>query len=238
MTRRRPRAAGSATPRIEGAEAMRMDSQLSGRRFGTAVRLLLLGLFLVGMGGPVCAAADPNSARDPRAFIEQLGSQVLEIIKSPILQAERQRKFDELFSRQFDVPTIGRFVVGRYWNRASPDEQKQYLDTFQKYVAAIYAQQFSHYQGEGFKTVGARPVGDDETAVKAEIDRQGGPPIAVEFRVKGSAGSFKIVDVAVEGVSLIITKRDEFSSVLAQEGVKGVMGRMQAALKDVQNAGT
>jgi phospholipid transport system substrate-binding protein len=204
----------------------------------TALRLVLLAFFLVGLITPAAAAADPKAAPDPRAFVEQLGAQVLEIIKSPTSQTERQQKFEELFSRQFDVQTIGRFVVGRYWNRTPPDEQKQYLDTFRKYVAAIYGQQFSHYQGEGFKTTGARPVSDDETAVKAEIARQGNPPVAVEFRVKGKPGTFQIVDVAVEGVSLIITKRDEFSSVLAQEGVKGVMARMQTALKGAESAGT
>lgn len=218
---------------------MRKDYSCSYRAgIGAALRLVMLAFFLVGPIAPVAAAADLKAAQDPRAFIEQLGTQVLEIIKSPMSQTERQQKFEDLFSRQFDVPTIGRFVVGRYWNRTSPDEQKQYLDTFRKYVAAIYAQQFSHYQGEGFKTSGARPVGDDETAVKAEIARQGNPPIALEFRVKGKPGTFQIVDVSVENVSLIITKRDEFSSVLAQEGVKGVMARMQTALKEVQNAGT
>jgi phospholipid transport system substrate-binding protein len=219
---------------------MRLNRRrLSGRRagFGRAVRLLLLGIVLGAV--PVAArAADPEAAQDPKAFIDTLGARVMDIIKSPMSVRDRQQKFRELFSREFDVPTIGRFVVGRYWNRASPEEQTQYLATFRDYVAAIYAQQFSHYQGEGFKVLSARPVAEGETLVKAEIDRQGNPPIAVEFRVRGTPGTYKIVDVTVEGVSLIITKRDEFSSVLAQEGLKGVMNRMQAALKDVQSAGT
>jgi phospholipid transport system substrate-binding protein len=223
----------------KGTISMSKDSPRSSNAgVGTAVRLVLLGWLAIGLAVPAFAAGDPKTASDPRAFVEQLGDQVLGILKSPGAQNQRQQKFEELFGREFDVPTIGRFVIGRYWNRSSPDDQKQYLDTFRKYVAAIYAQQFAHYQGEGFKTSGARPVGDDETAVKAEIDRPGSPPIAIEFRVKGKSGAFQIVDVAVEGVSLIITKRDEFASVLNQEGIKGVMGRMQAALKDVQSAGT
>lgn len=195
----------------------------------------------VGLAGfttvPVWAAA-PQTASDPKAFIDDLGATVLDIIRSPNQsQAQRRDRFRTLFSDNFDVPSIGRFVVGRYWNRASPDDQQKYLDTFRNYVAAIYADQFSHYQGEGFKTSSVRPLGEGENLVSAQIERPNQPPISVQFRVKGSPGSFKIDDVTVENVSLIVTKRDEFSSVLEQSGLKGVTDRMQAALK-TQNAGT
>jgi phospholipid transport system substrate-binding protein len=183
-------------------------------------------------------AAEPQATSDPRAFIDTLGSQVIAIIQqSGITQTQRQQEFRELFTRNFDVPSIARFVVGRYWSRAAADEQSQYIETFRDYVAAIYAEQFSHYSGEGFKSTGTRSLGEGESVVRSEIDRQGNPPIALEFRVKGAAGSYKITDVTVEGVSLIVTKRDEFSSVLARDGLKGVIGRMQAALKQTQSAG-
>ncbi len=207
-----------------------------GRAPWTCVLVVLCGA--TAMIGMSSRAAEPQSAPDAKAFIDGLGIEVLNIIKAPNLsQNDRQQRFRELFNQQFDVPTIGRFVVGRYWNRSSPDDQHQYLEIFRNYVAAIYAAQFSHYQGERFKTMGTRPVGEGESLVKSEIERDNGPPIAVEFRVKGTPGTWKIVDVTVEGVSLIITKRDEFSSVLAQEGLKGVMSRMQTALKDVKSAG-
>lgn len=208
------------------------------RRFRRLSPLVVGVAMATLLGGTLAFAAAPEAAPDPRAFIDSLGGEVLTIIKSPNLSvAQRQQKFRDLFSQEFDVPTIGRFVVGRYWNRAAPDEQQKYLDTFRDYVAAIYAAQFSHYQGEGFKTTNIRSLGSDESIVKSEIDRPGNPPIALDFRVKGSPGSYKIVDVIVEGVSLIVTKRDEFSSVLAQEGLTGVMKRMQSALKDIQSAG-
>ena len=202
--------------------------------------LRLLVAAAAGLAGAAVApawAAAPQAASDPKSFIDNLGTTVLDIIRSPNLsQAQRRDRFRELFSNNFDVPTIGRFVVGRYWNRASPDDQKKYLDTFRNYVAAIYADQFSHYQGEGFKTGAERSLGGGESVVSAQIERPNQPPISVQFRVKGSPGSFKIDDVTVENVSLIITKRDEFSSILERSGLKGVTDRMQAALK-TPNAG-
>jgi phospholipid transport system substrate-binding protein len=183
-------------------------------------------------------AATPEAASDPKAFIDNLGASVLDIIRSANLsQTQRRDRFRELFSQNFDVPTIGRFVVGRYWNRAAPDEQQKYLDTFRNYVAAIYAEQFSHYQGEGFKTGAVRSLDAGESLVSAQIESPNQAPISVQFRVKGSSGSFKIDDVTVENVSLIITKRDEFSSVLEKGGLKAVTDRMQSVLS-TQNSGT
>lgn len=183
-------------------------------------------------------AAAPQQASDPKTFIDDLGSEVMAIIKAPNLsRPQREERFRTLFSSRFDVPTIARFVVGRYWNRASNEEQQKYLDTFGNYVAAIYAEQFSHYQGERFTTVGARSLGDSESVVRSQIERPGQAPINVEFRVKRQAGSFKIDDVTVENVSLIITKRDEFSSLLSQGGLKGVTERMQSILKNTQHTG-
>jgi phospholipid transport system substrate-binding protein len=177
------------------------------------------------------AVAQTDPGKDPRAFVDSLGANVLAILKSPnITMAERQQRFRDLFHRAFDVPKIGRFVIGRYWNRASPEEQAKYLEVFGSYVSTIYAGQFSQYQGESFKTTGARQIGDGESVVQSEIVRAGNPSIQVGFRVDGSSGPLKIVDVTVEGVSLIVTKRDEFGSVLSQEGISGVIKRMQAVV--------
>ncbi len=201
----------------------------------SAARWIVATLAIVCIGGWLSMPARAASDGDPQAFVENLGGEVLAILKSPdVSQTDREKKFRELFLSHFDVPTIGRFVIGRYWNRSSKEQQDKYLELFGDYVASIYAAQFAHYQGEGFKTLGVRKISADEAVVKSEIERPGNPPIAIEFRVKGQPGAYKIDDVGVEGVSLIITKRDEFSSVLSQEGLDGVMNRMRTAVKQVQ----
>jgi len=177
------------------------------------------------------AMAQTEAPKEPRAFVDALGADVLAIIKSPnIAMPERQQRFRDLFQKAFDVPKIARFVVGRHWNQATPDDQSKYLQVFGSYVSTIYAGQFSQYQGESFKTTGARQIGDGESVVQSEIVRAGNPSIQIGFRVDNSSGAFKIVDVTVEGVSLIVTKRDEFGSVLSQEGMPGVIKRMQAVV--------
>jgi phospholipid transport system substrate-binding protein len=82
------------------------------------------------------------------------------------------------------------------------------------------------------KTLDMQPVGSGDTAVRAEIDRPDKPPLHLVFRLRPSAADYKIVDVSVEGASLIVTKREEFGSVLSKEGLSGVMNRMQTVVKN------
>jgi phospholipid transport system substrate-binding protein len=197
------------------------------RMLQTALSASVIGL----CGGRLAFAADAQSAGNPRAFIDTLGAEVLKIIQSPNISVdERKKRFRELFHKAFDVQKIGRFVVGRYWNQAKPDEQQKYIDVFGDYVSTIYANQFSTYQGQSFKTTGMRDLGEGESLVQSEIDRPGNAPMNVAFRVGEAEGQYKITDVTVEGVSLIVTKRGEFGGVLAQEGVPGVTKRMQSVV--------
>lgn len=171
-----------------------------------------------------------TGAGEARAFIDKLAEEALVIIRSSGTATEdRRKRFNELFLRAFDVQSIGRFVLGRHWQRLKPEEQEEFLKVMGEYVAGIYAAQFADYKGYAFRTTGGRATSEGEASVPAQIDREGQQPIRMEFRVR-QAGTPKIIDVAVENVSLILTKRDEFSPTLNREGVDGVIKRMQAVI--------
>ena len=203
----------------------------AGRGLVVAILLLVATVPALFMAAPAKGATE---ASDPRAFVEHLGGEVVGIIKSSDVKLpDRQRRFQALFVQAFDAPTIGRFVLGQYWRKTSEDQRRSYFDLFSDYVAAIYAVQFSRYEGETFKTVGGQPIANGDSAVESEIERSGKPPIKVTFRVRREGDALKIVDVMVEGVSLIVTKRDEFASVLSREGLDGLMRRMHATLDEM-----
>src|SRR5690348_12448271 len=84
--------------------------------------------------------------------------------------SERVASFRELFHNDFDVPGIGRFVLGRYWHVATPQEQQEFLGLFQEYIVRAYSARLGEYGGEPFRVTGARPNGD-ETVVASQIIR-------------------------------------------------------------------
>ena len=171
---------------------------------------------------PFCLTLAPvaqAAPADPAGFIAGLGDQAIQIIRSPQGQPQRKAAFSTLFTQDFDVPAIGKFVLGHYWREATPEQQQEYLRLFGQYVVAIYAERFSNYQGETFKVLGSRSEDGGTATVSSEIDRpNGGPPIHIDWRVALEGGSYKIIDVKAENLSMSVTQREEFASVISQHG--------------------
>jgi phospholipid transport system substrate-binding protein len=190
------------------------------------LRLALLGAaILVGF------AAAPGPARaeaTPTAFIQGMADQALGILSNNSMsEQQRTDAFSKLFTQNFDVPTIGRFVLGRYWRTATPTQQSEYLNYFGKYVVAVYADRFSTYKGGvTFKATSAQQTATDTTTVNSIIDRSGGaPPINIGWIVVNQGGQYRVVDVVAENLSMRLTQRDEFASVIERNG-----GNVQALI--------
>ena len=179
---------------------------------------LVAALALVLAMSSVPALAQSN-AGDSAAFIAGLGDHAIEILRSQTNQVQRKAAFSALFTEGFDVPAIGKFVLGHYWREAPPEQQQEYLRLFGQYVVAIYADRFSNYQGEEFKVLGAKAEDGDTSTVASQIVRpNGGPPIHIDWRVAHEGTGYKIVDVKAENLSMSVTQREEFASVISQHG--------------------
>ena len=172
---------------------------------------------LVLILGLLTAAPGDARAQDARAFIASLGNQAIQVLGPSVSPAQRAARFRELFREDFDVPGIGQFVLGRYWRTATPEQQQAFLRLFQEYIVQAYSSRLGEYGGEPFRVTGLRPAGD-ETIVTSEILRQNGAPIQVDWYLAGAPGRYKITDVYVGGVSMKVTQRDEFASVIQRNG--------------------
>ena len=157
------------------------------------------------------------AAPDPVAFIKDLGTRAIEVLGPRVPAEQRLSRFRELFQNDFDVPRIGRFVLGRYWRTATPQEQAEFLRLFQEYVVQAYSNRLGEYGGQPFIVTGTRPGGGD-VIVTSEIIRQNGSRVVVDWYLVPSGGAYKITDVYVGGVSMAVTERDEFAAVIQRHG--------------------
>ncbi len=179
-------------------------------------------VFVLLVGG-----AGAQAAQDPKQFIGGLGDEVISILQNKQLdQAARAERFRALFAGAFDVQTISQFVLGRHWREATPEQRAEWQEVLKGYVAGIYARQFSGYQGQQFEVLQQKKV-DGGSVVQTRIQQPDGEPLDVDFRVQQAGDELKIVDVMVANVSLIVTKRSEFDSVIQREGVDGLMKRLK-----------
>src|SRR6185437_10854289 len=195
-----------------------LDPAMSLRR---PLRLLVL---VCALGLAAVSGAHAAAVTDPAGFINELVNAALKALDNKQLTEEdRAKDFRQLLDKNFDMPRISRFVLGRYWKDASDQDKRRFTELFEEYVVRSYAKRFSEYSGETVKITGSRPENEATTLVQSQIIRtNGAPPAKVDWRVSKGDGGFKIVDVDVEGVSMIVTQREEFSSVIQRTG--GVAG--------------
>jgi len=191
---------------------------------GRAMRYLAIGLLVLAWGAATPRTA--GAADDPKAFVQGIGDQVVKVLQQNLPREKTGEQLNAIWLQAFDVEGIGRAVLGKNWKKASEEQRKAYMELFPKYVAKLYAIQFSDYSGETFAVKGSKPTSDG-TVVNAEIDQPNGEPIKLDFFVHSGGQGLKVIDVKVEGVSLLVTKRSEFDSVVAQKGIDGLIQAMR-----------
>jgi phospholipid transport system substrate-binding protein len=175
------------------------------------------------------AQAQPADRGGPSQFIKTMGDEAISILRSANLPTEtRESMFRALLARDFDVNFIGRFVLGQYWRIATPDQQRDYLQAFNEYVLQVYPTWLGDYAGETLSVTSERSAGAKDVLVGTRIDRPSGPPAAVQWRVRASEGELRVIDVFVDSVSLAVTQRDEFASVVQRQKVAGLIELLRA----------
>lgn len=198
------------------------------RRWFVAGACILIGILISAR--PAAAAADPA------AVITSLGNQALEVLGSNVDPKLRVARFRQLFSEDFDVPGIARFVLGRYWRIATEPQQQEFVKLFADYIALAYSNRLAEYSGETLHVTGTRPA-PDGSVVSSEIVRpNGAPPAKVDWVLTPHDGAYKISDVVVEGVSMAVTQRSEFASVIQRNGGQ-VQGLITALRQKTEAAG-
>ncbi len=168
------------------------------------------------------AGRSQDSSEGAKTFVAGLADQAINALTFPdISKEERSKRFRVLLKDNFDVNTIARWVLGRYWNKANEAEQKEYLTLFEDLLVVTYVDRFANYAGESLNVTKSVAINEKDTVVYSEIVRtKGEAPVHVDWRLRTNELKFKIIDVMVEGVSMGQTQRSEFASVIRQNGGK------------------
>lgn len=195
-------------------------SPLTGAAF-----LMLAGVAAVSLPvmAPATAMAQSAKGAQPSAeFVQGLGDKAIATLADPKVSKDQAKAvFRDLLNQNFDINTISRFVLGRYWNLANDAQKKEYQALFEQMIVEVYAERFSQYAGEKFKVGSGQASGENDAVVTSQVLRPNGqPPVNVSWRVRSKDGGFKIIDVIVENVSMSVTQRSEFASVIESNGGK------------------
>ncbi|MCH7888046.1 MAG: ABC transporter substrate-binding protein [Proteobacteria bacterium] len=185
----------------------------------------VVGLW-IGLRNFAVAAVQPGVASE---LIRRLGEQAIAALGAPGASLEaREARFRSLLSESFDLAFIGRFVLGRYWRQATPEQRSDYLALFGEYVLQTYSARLGGYAGESMTILSERPAGTKDVVVSTRILRPSGPPIEAAWRVRTTGARYRIIDIMVEGVSMVVTQRSEFAAVVQRHGIQGLIEVLRA----------
>ncbi|MGH7032635.1 MAG: MlaC/ttg2D family ABC transporter substrate-binding protein [Stellaceae bacterium] len=196
-------------------------------------RLILFAAAIVFVLGASQSPARALNAGDPASLINSLVSEAIAEIKGPQDSDDvRAAKFRTLLEAGFDIPRISRFVLGRFWNGASAEERQKFATLFEDWIVRTYGARFRDYSGQTIKVTGTRKESDIATVVLSQFVNPNAPePIKIEWHVrKESGGSYKVIDVSVEGISMALTQHDEIAAVADRNG--GTTSGINKALEE------
>jgi phospholipid transport system substrate-binding protein len=181
----------------------------------------------------------PAGAQEtPSAFMDEIGQQVVQIFRTPNLSdQQRLSRLVQILDDSVDFETVSRLVIGRYWRQASPQQQEEYTELFREFTITTIASQLRNYGGETYEITGQRQVDDTDFMVSSKIVRtKGQQPANVDWRVREKNGRYAIIDVVGEGVSAVVTWRQEYSDILEQQGFDGLIARLKDQIAARQSA--
>ena len=197
----------------------------------------LLALF----AGLTLAASVWAQSLAPNELVQKITDEILAAIKGDkqLAAGDKQKAVklaEDKVLPYVDFEQATRLAVGRAWREATPEQKKRLVTEFRNMLVRTYSNAISTYQGQTLKVLPARGKQDpEETVVRTQFIRAGGQPLPIDFTMHQKDGSWKVYDITVEGVSLVMTYRSEFDAIVKQKGIDGLIQAL--ATKNMPAAG-
>ena len=180
---------------------------------------LLIGAVSAQERGLLLPIVEENQSLAAQKFIEKLGEDAISFLSNDELSTDAKAKeFRRIMNASFDMRTIGIFVLGKNWRTATSEQQAEYQKLFNDMIVKVYTVRLDNYKGQKFEVASVRDVGKKDLLVSSHILPVDSPKVKVDWRVRQKNGRYKIIDVMIEGVSMSLTQRSDFSSVIQRGG--------------------
>jgi phospholipid transport system substrate-binding protein len=169
----------------------------------------------------------------PEELVRKVTQDVLDAIRSDkqLAAGDKQKALklaEEKVLPLIDFEEATRLAVGRAWAQVTPEQRKKLVEEFRRMLVRTYSNAISAYEGQTMQVLPARmKPGDTEVTVHNRYIRAGGKPLPVDYQMHKTAEGWKIYDITVEGVSLVLTYRSEFDAIVKQEGIDGLIKRLK-----------
>jgi phospholipid transport system substrate-binding protein len=187
-------------------------------------RKMIFAAICLMLAGLAVSVVPAGAVPDAKALIQALGDDGTKMLGDAKLSpGERQGEFRRLVQANFDIEGMAKLAIGRYGKQLSDDQWRTFRVAFEDFIVKVYSARLGEHSWDRFTVMDARPADDGGNLVASETTSRGQPPTRVIWHVHDTDRGLKIIDVSVEGISMVMTQRQEFASVI-QNGAGGIDG--------------
>lgn len=177
---------------------------------------------------PAAAEAEESAVDAAIEFAKTLTGDATAALTSDKPEAEQLEDFQLVLAEGMALDVIGKFMIGENRKSMTDEQIARYEAIFPDYLTKLYAEQFQDIVGRPLEVLEAKELGARDVIVRTQFDREEGSPIMVDWRVRQlRSGERKAIDIIVQGVSIMLVKREEFSSFIATNGVGALLDRLE-----------
>lgn len=180
----------------------------------------------------------------PDQLARNTTQEVLDILKADKdIQSGNVKKAYDLVEAKvlphFDFNRMTQLAVGKHWNTASPQQKQALVKEFRSLLVRTYAASLTEFSNQtvDFKPLNMRPE-DTQVTVKTEIKQPGGKPIPIDYEMYKTSFGWKVFDVAIDGVSLVINYRSSFANTIRQTGIDGLISTLETKSRSQEKSPT
>ena len=184
--------------------------------FGRRLAPMLVGVL-------ACAATlspPTRAAESPRTVVDATTSSVIATLADKSLSmSEKRRRVEEIVYARVDFDTLSRLVLGQGWHQLNEEQRGEFEREFKQNISATYGRNVESYENERITIVGDRQEPRGDWTVRTKIVRHGSDDISVDYRLRETDGTWKIIDVTIEGLSLASNYRSQFQEIMANGSI-------------------
>lgn len=181
-------------------------------------------LFALLLGTSALAADVDGAKKVVRGALDQ----VLAILADPSLSEDaRYEKVQAIAYDNFDFATMSKLVLARNWKRFDSSQQTEFVAEFQDLLSRTYGERLSRYGDVKVALTGERTHKRGDVTVDTEITAGEFKGAQINYRMRPKGGSWKVIDVKIEGISLVSSYRTQFRDALANSSPEKLLQRMK-----------
>ena len=166
------------------------------------------------------ANAKSSRIKNAENLAKKIFDDIFSIINQNSNDVSKRKYLLRLFDRHADVPIIARAVLGSPWRQLSKNDRTNFINAFRQYLAKKYTAQFTEFVGAKMLIEKSRDSGGKAgIMVETRLLMPGSAPIKVGWQVSDArGGDFKMIDIKIEGISLLTTERGEIRNQYTKGG--------------------